>query len=64
MWSASAYAWHLVDVFRIGAERLWHVAADPGRPLACWDEVALADARGYEHLSPLVATRQSGGKAS
>lgn len=56
-WSANAYAWHLVDVLRIGAERLWHVALDPTRPLGCWDENALAAARGYDALSPVVAGR-------
>jgi hypothetical protein len=56
-WSANAYAWHLVDVLRIGAERLWQVELDPTRPLGCWDERELAAARGYDRLSPLVAGR-------
>jgi hypothetical protein len=53
-WSASMYAWHLVDVLRIGAERLLTLAADPGRSLVCWDENALAEARRYRLLSPVV----------
>ncbi|HEV2450938.1 MAG TPA: DinB family protein [Streptosporangiaceae bacterium] len=53
-WSASMYVWHLVDVLRIGAERLLTLAADPGRGIACWDENALADARRYRQLSAVV----------
>ena len=30
-WSASMYVWHLVDVLRIGTERLLTLAHDPGR---------------------------------
>jgi hypothetical protein len=56
-WSASGYAWHLVDVFRIGTERLWSIVDDPGRALPAWDENALADARSYARLSPVVAPR-------
>ena len=56
-WSACGYAWHLVDVLRIGTERLWTIADDPGRTLPCWDENALADARSYGKLSPVVAPR-------
>jgi hypothetical protein len=29
VWSPSEYVWHLVDVLRIGAERLWLVSTDP-----------------------------------
>lgn len=54
-WSAAMYAWHLVDVLRIGAERLLTLAVDPGRGLACWDENGLAEARRYQLLSPAVA---------
>ena len=53
-WSASMYVWHLVDVLRIGAERLFTLTHDPGRGITCWDENALAEARQYEQLSPGV----------
>jgi hypothetical protein len=53
-WSAAMYVWHLVDVLRIGTERLLTLAHDPDRGIACWDENALADARRYEQLSPAV----------
>lgn len=53
-WSASAYVWHLVDVLRIGAERLLTIAIDPGAGIPCWDEKALAADRRYELLSPAV----------
>lgn len=54
-WSASMYVWHLVDVLRIGAERLTTLRLDPGRGVPCWDENLLAEARRYRHLSPVVA---------
>jgi len=53
-WSASMYVWHLVDVLRIGAERLLTLTHDPDRGITCWDENALAEARRYEQLSPGV----------
>jgi len=53
-WSASMYVWHLVDVLRIGTERLFTLAHDPGRGITCWDENALAEARRYRQLSPGV----------
>jgi hypothetical protein len=53
-WSASMYVWHLVDVLRIGTERLLTLAHDPGRGITCWDENALAEARHYQLLSPVV----------
>ena len=53
-WSASMYVWHLVDVLRIGTERLLTLAHDPGRGITCWDENALAEARRYQLLSPAV----------
>jgi hypothetical protein len=53
-WSASMYVWHLVDVLRIGTERLLTLAHDPGRGIPCWDENALAEDRRYQHLSPAV----------
>jgi hypothetical protein len=48
------YVWHLVDVLRIGSERLLTVAHDPGNGLPCWDENALAEVRCYQQLSPGV----------
>lgn len=53
-WSASMYVWHLVDVLRIGTERLLTLAHDPRRGITCWDENALAEARRYQRLSPAV----------
>jgi hypothetical protein len=53
-WSASMYVWHLVDVLRIGAERLLTLIHDPERGITCWDENALAEARRYQQLSPAV----------
>jgi hypothetical protein len=53
-WSASMYVWHLVDVLRIGTERLLTLSHDPGRGIACWDENGLAEARRYQQLSPAV----------
>jgi hypothetical protein len=53
-WSASMYLWHLVDVLRIGTERLLTLTHDPGRGITCWDENALAEARRYQQLSPAV----------
>jgi hypothetical protein len=48
------YVWHLVDVLRIGVERLLTLSHDPERGITCWDENALAEARRYEQLSPAV----------
>jgi hypothetical protein len=53
-WSASMYVWHLVDVLRIGTERLLTLAHDPGYGVACWNENALAEVRRYQQLSPAV----------
>jgi hypothetical protein len=53
-WSASMYVWHLVDVLRIGTERLLTLVYDPGRGIVCWDENALAEDRRYQQLSPAV----------
>lgn len=53
-WSASMYVWHLVDVLRIGTERLLILQYDPGRGITCWDENALAEVRRYQQLSATV----------
>ncbi|MDQ3957924.1 MAG: DinB family protein [Actinomycetota bacterium] len=54
VWSPSEYLWHLVDVLRIGHERLLTIATDPAAGIPCWDEKALAEVRRYDALSPLV----------
>ncbi len=48
------YVWHLVDVLRIGTERLLTMTLDRGLGIPCWDENALAEARRYASLSPVV----------
>ena len=53
-WSASMYVWHLVDVLRIGTERLPTLTHDPDRGITRWDENALAEVRRYQQLSPVV----------
>jgi hypothetical protein len=53
-WSASMYVWHLVDVLRIGTERLLTLTYDPASGITCWDENALARDRHYHQLSPAV----------
>ena len=53
-WSASMYVWHLVDVLRIGTERLLTLTHDPDRGITCWDENALAEIRRYQQLSTAV----------
>src|SRR5262249_42729804 len=53
-WSASWYVWHLVDVLRIGTERLLPLTHDPARGITCWDENALAEVRRYRQLSTTV----------
>src|SRR5215831_20917840 len=53
-WSASMYVWHLVDVLRIGTERLLTLTHDPDRGITCWDENVLAEVRRYQQLSPAV----------
>lgn len=53
-WSAAMYLWHLVDVLRIGSERLLTLQLDPDQGVPCWDENGLAAARRYNRLSPIV----------
>lgn len=60
VWSPAMYLWHLVDVLRIGAERLWTLALDPGAGVTCWDEQALARERHYAELSAVVGCRALG----
>jgi hypothetical protein len=55
VWSPSAYLWHLVDVLRIGSERLLTASMDPAAGIPCWDENDLAEVRRYDKLSPRVA---------
>lgn len=62
-WSAGMYLWHVVDVLRIGVERLWTITLDPDAGIPCWDENGLAAARNYSMLSIKVglhAQRQAG----
>lgn len=54
VWSPSAYLWHLVDVLRIGSDRLLTTSLDPAMGIPCWDENALAEVRQYHRLSPRV----------
>lgn len=54
VWSPSEYLWHLVDVLRIGRERLLTISTDPAAGIPCWDENALAEVRHYDALSSLV----------
>jgi hypothetical protein len=56
-WSTIDYLWHLVDVVRMGTERLWTVQLDPGVGLVCWDENELARVRQYSRLSETVGLR-------
>ncbi len=60
VWSPAMYLWHLVDVLRIGTERLWTLGLDPSAGVPCWDEEALARERHYAELSPVVAQRAFG----
>jgi hypothetical protein len=55
VWSPSEYLWHLVDVLRIGSDRLLTASIDPAAGIPCWDENALAEVRQYDRLSPRVA---------
>ncbi|MEP6973356.1 MAG: hypothetical protein ABI869_04325 [Actinomycetota bacterium] len=56
-WSETGYLWHLVDVIRPGTERLWILTLDPPSGIPGWNEEALAEARRYEALSPIVGLR-------
>jgi len=53
-WSATEYLWHMVDVLRIGSERLWTLRVDPDAGLPSWDENDLARVRRYGDLSATV----------
>lgn len=46
-WAAISYLWHLADVLRISAERLWALSHDPKAPIIAYDPDQLADARHY-----------------
>lgn len=48
------YVWHLVDVLRIGMDRLITLRLDPAHGIPCWDENLLAEARRCLQLSPSV----------
>lgn len=55
------YLWHLVDVLRIGNERLVTLSLDPEAGIVCWDENELAACRKYDALSPVVRLEILGG---
>ncbi|MGH8775910.1 MAG: DinB family protein [Jiangellaceae bacterium] len=57
VWSPGEYVWHLVDVMRIGTERLWTLTDDARAGVPCWDENALASVRQYSKLSVPVGLR-------
>jgi DinB superfamily len=50
-WAAVSYVWHLADVLRISAERLWALSHDPQAPIIPYDPDQLADARHYAQQS-------------
>jgi len=54
LWSPVQYLWHMVDVLRIGTERLMTVLLDPKAGVPSWYERDLAQARSYAGLSPVV----------
>lgn len=54
VWSPNEYLWHMVDVLRIGTERLWTLANDADAGLPAWDENDLARVRHYAALSTKV----------
>jgi hypothetical protein len=50
-WAPISYLWHLADVLRISAERLWALSHDPQAPIIAYDPDQLADARHYARQS-------------
>lgn len=54
VWSPTEYLWHMVDVLRIGTERLWTLTFAPDSGLPSWDENELARVRSYGALSGTV----------
>jgi hypothetical protein len=63
-WSPRMYLWHVVDVLRLGTERLWQLRVAPSAPMAPWDENALAAARNYSALSTELGLHALGVAAS
>jgi hypothetical protein len=57
VWPPVAYLWHVVDVLRFGAERLWMLTLDPTSTVVPWDADEVAGARGYDRLSVPVGVR-------
>ena len=51
LWSPLQYLWHMVDVVRIGTERLWTLFLEPEAGVPCWVENDLARVRKYDQLS-------------
>jgi hypothetical protein len=56
-WSAIGYLWHVVDVLRLGTERLWAIELEPGSTVPGWDQELLSIARHYEELSTTVGLK-------
>lgn len=56
-WTSTSYLWHVVDVLRLGTERLWTLSLDSGSGVPGWDQEALAEVRNYDKLSPKVGLR-------
>ena len=54
VWSAKGYVWHVVDMLRIGTERLWMLRLEAGTAITPWDPDEMADHRSYEKLSAPV----------
>jgi hypothetical protein len=54
VWSPRQYLWHVVDVLRFGAERLWALGVDPDAGVMAWDEKAMAAVRERSPLSVAV----------
>ena len=57
VWSPREYLWHVVDVLRYGAERLWSLSLDPGAGLMPWDERVALSVRDASPMSAVVGLR-------
>ena len=62
-WDARTYVWHVADNLRIWAERLSGLAPGERRPVAPYDQDALAAVRHYDGM-PLAAALWSLGRSS
>lgn len=50
VWSPVAYVWHVVDVMRIGADRIWAARSDGSAVIVPYEQDELAAVRGYSAL--------------